>query len=126
MPKPNNTIESLLSKVTKQENGCWVWTGRVNHKGYGKISWNGKESRVHRVVYEHFRGSVPEGLQVCHHCDNPPCCNPEHLFAGTALDNEWDKIAKGRRKSPYSDGYRIAMLRRKRFPQPSDPSSASG
>jgi HNH endonuclease len=97
MPKPNNTIESLMKRVTIQPNGCWVWTGRVNHKGYGKTSWQGKDKRVHRIFYEHHHGPIPEGLQVCHRCDNPPCCNPDHLFAGTALDNEWDKIAKGRR-----------------------------
>lgn len=102
MPKPNNTIESLLSKTSKQKNGCWVWNGRVNHKGYGKASWNGKEARVHRVIYEHFHGAVPEGMQVCHHCDNPPCCNPEHLFVGTALDNEHDKLRKGRHRNMWT------------------------
>jgi hypothetical protein len=94
MPKPNNTIESLMKRVAMQSNGCWEWTGRVNHKGYGKVSWQGKDKRVHRVMFEHFHGPVPDGLQVCHHCDNPPCCNPDHLFAGTAMDNEWDKIEK--------------------------------
>lgn len=102
MPKPNNTIESLLSKTSTQANGCRVWTGRVNHKGYGQTSWNGKEAKVHRVIYEHFHGEIPTGNHVCHSCDNPPCCNPDHLFCGTAVENEHDKIAKRRHRNRWT------------------------
>jgi hypothetical protein len=94
-----NTIEALKKRVSIQPNGCWEWTGARNSKGYGKVSWQGKEMRVHRIFHEHFNGPLPEGMNACHHCDNPPCCNPEHLFAGTALDNEWNKIDKRNQKS---------------------------
>lgn len=102
MPKPNNTIETLLLKVDKRRNGCWIWSGRVNDKGYGQVSWQGKERKVHRVFFEHFNGPLPAGMQACHRCDVPRCCNPDHLFAGTALDNEHDKIDKGRHRNRWT------------------------
>ena len=77
-------------------NGCHIWTASVNHKGYGTVGFNGKTYRAHRVSYTIYKGQIPDGLQVCHRCDNPPCVNPAHLFLGTQSDNEKDKIAKGR------------------------------
>jgi HNH endonuclease len=57
---------------------------------------NGVMQYAHRLVWEYTYGPIPEGFQVLHHCDNPPCCNPEHLFLGTSLDNNRDRDAKGR------------------------------
>jgi hypothetical protein len=79
--------------------GCWLWQGRRNHQGYGlwREHASGKNWVVHRLIWELFNDQpVPDGLQVCHTCDNPPCCNPEHLWIGTATDNAQDKVAKGR------------------------------
>lgn len=65
--------------------------------GYGQISNpRGGTKRAHRIVYRELRGPIPKGLCVLHGCDNPPCCNPEHLFLGTRTDNMADKVAKGR------------------------------
>lgn len=77
---------------------CWPWM-RGTSNGYGKISSGGRghpSLRTHRVAYEFAHGLIPAGLCVCHRCDNPLCCNPAHLFAGTLKDNTQDMLAKGR------------------------------
>ncbi len=66
-------------------------------KGYGIFSYQHQTIRAHRFAYETFCDSIPAGLYVCHDCDNPLCCNPSHLFLGTATDNNRDRDAKGRR-----------------------------
>jgi hypothetical protein len=82
-------------------NECWLWKGRRNKKfkyGYIDLTEDGKSKQLlaHRIAYEINCGPIPEGLQVCHKCDNPPCVNHHHLFVGTALDNSRDCISKGR------------------------------
>lgn len=78
---------------------CWEWQGSRNARGYGQIRKDGRYIYAHRAAYELTHGSIPEGLCICHHCDNPPCCNPDHLFAGTMADNMHDRDAKGRNGS---------------------------
>jgi len=79
---------------------CWPWTGHRNSKGYGSTHiWSDGKWRTvgaHRVAYTLERGPIAAGLQVCHVCDNPPCCNPAHHFLGTVRDNSRDMAAKGR------------------------------
>ncbi|MBN2192871.1 MAG: HNH endonuclease [Polyangiaceae bacterium] len=79
---------------------CWPWLARVKQDGYGlvDVDVDGKRTTtvVNRVAWELTRGEIPEGLLVCHHCDNPRCCNPSHLFLGTNADNHWDMRRKGR------------------------------
>ena len=77
---------------------CWLWTGSRNDAGYGKIGNEGESAYAHRVSYELRYGPLSDGLFVLHKCDNPPCVNPNHLFAGTALDNHLDMVQKGRQK----------------------------
>ena len=92
-------IEIILQKVAKKENGCWEFTSRTDGKGYGSIFVGGRKGKnisVHRLMYEKFIGPIPEGKFVLHSCDNPPCCNPEHLFLGTHQDNMKDMRKKGR------------------------------
>lgn len=75
---------------------CHPWTA-ARDRGYGKFTIRGKgQFRAHRLAYELTIGPIPEGLNVLHHCDNPPCCNPAHLFLGTQQDNVNDMYAKGR------------------------------
>jgi hypothetical protein len=92
--------ERFLAKVS-QSSGCWMWTAGRFERGYGAFQWQkGKVVKAHRAAWTLFKGEIPEGLFVCHKCDEPLCVNPEHLFLGTARDNSQDMIAKGRGKYP--------------------------
>ena len=88
--------ERLKSKLVARPNGCLEWTG-AKANGYGRFMVNGKYVKTHRLAWELANErEVPPDMMVCHHCDNPPCCNPEHLFLGTNADNLGDMAAKGR------------------------------
>lgn len=92
-------IEKFWARVDKSggDNACWSWTGALYRNGYGSVYLRPKlYLRTRRVAYELTHGEIPDGLYICHRCDNPPCCNPAHLFAGTAKDNFEDMVKKGR------------------------------
>lgn len=86
--------ERFWSKVNKTES-CWIWIAGKSNK-YGNFNFNGKQYRVHRLMWESLYGPIPHGMVICHKCDNPPCCNPDHLFIGTQKDNIQDAARKGR------------------------------
>ena len=91
----------LKNKIVIDKNtNCWNWVGAKFKDGYGLFTLDGRHVGVHRVMFSIFNNYIPEKLCVCHKCDNPLCCNPEHLFLGTLNDNVQDCINKGRRNIP--------------------------
>lgn len=84
--------------IPEPNSGCLLWEGAVTRDGYGLVRRNNTNHRVHRLAWEEAKGPIPEGLNVCHTCDVPACCNPDHLFLGTQLDNVADMRTKGRFK----------------------------
>lgn len=83
--------------------GCWPWTRalRDGDHGYGTFQFNGRKVATHRFAWEVTYGPIPDGFEICHHCDNPPCNRPDHFFLGTHLDNHKDKLKKQRH--PYGE-----------------------
>lgn len=91
--------ERFWAKVVRSD-GCWEWSGaRGRPSAYGLVQMNRKLKKAHRVAYELAVGPIPPGFFVCHRCDNPPCCRPDHLFVGDASANQRDSFAKGRSKA---------------------------
>lgn len=88
-------IDRLKARL-RWDGDCLVWTGKALSSGHGTISMNGKRIGIHRLMYQHTFGEIPEGLLVRHKCDNPPCVNPSHLELGTHWDNCNDKMKRGR------------------------------
>lgn len=112
-----NDVARFWGKVSKEKsttfyNGerCWEWTASKTTEGYGGIKIEGASLRASRVAWMLTYGEIPKGLLVCHKCDNPPCCNPSHLFLGTNQDNATDKIRKGRQ-------FVLPIMRRENHPE---------
>lgn len=97
-----------VKKGHKRE--CWPWIGAQVSAGYGAIIVNGKQESAHRIAWMIENGTIPDGLFVLHHCDNPCCCNPSHLFLGTNRDNIQDCVRKCRNNAPYGSAQHLAKL----------------
>ena len=108
MPYPKTPPEIRFWRFVDKDDGCWEWQGRTAGR-YGQFSLT-KSKRVpaHRFSYELHFGEIPNGIVICHHCDNPTCVRPDHLFAGSLSDNMQDMIAKhGHPKQRTSYRYKL-------------------
>lgn len=93
----SKTPEDFWASVEKLDsNSCWLWLAGRDIDGYGTLRYQTVDWRSHRLAWFLTNGPIPDGLHVLHSCDNPPCCNPAHLFLGTNADNMKDKARKGR------------------------------
>lgn len=86
----------MLSKAKPQPNGCLIWPGVPTPSGYGQTYYRKRSRPAHRVIFELAYGEIPEGMQVLHACDNPPCVNPKHLSLGTPRKNSIEAVERGR------------------------------
>jgi len=99
------TFWSYSTKDYASDNECWNWLKCKDQKGYGFFRINKKMVRAHRLSYMIYNkiDEIPEGMLICHKCDNPPCINPKHLFIGTPHDNSQDCLIKNRNKCFYGN-----------------------
>lgn len=98
--------ERFWTRVNKTDT-CWLWTGCKDRNGYGLIGKGGRNGGcffAHRLSWELHNGPIPDNLYVCHHCDIPLCCRPDHLFLGSQLDNIRDCSRKGRMHTGEANG----------------------
>lgn len=115
-PHPQSYIEKmqsrLLSKVEYDLNGgCWLFSGCLNHSGYGSIGdGNGEVVGAHRLSWDIFIDRIPYGMQVLHRCDVRACVNPSHLWLGKTIDNVRDRDAKGRGNQPKGEKHPFHIL----------------
>lgn len=108
---------SLRDRIEKRiarpaDGGCWNWAGALGKTGYGMINVAGKTKAVHRVMYELASGEIPEGLEIRHKCDNPRCCNPQHLEVGTHSQNMGDMRDRGRKYAQALSAGEVIEIRR--------------
>jgi hypothetical protein len=116
--KPPNTADKFWARAGDRDprTGCRNWLGHKNPKGYGEVSWKGKQLRAHRIAWMlSTNRPIPPGMVVMHACDNPSCVEPTHLMMGTTRSNNYDMLRKGRHVSGYG------VYQRKRKAQQSKP-----
>jgi len=90
-------LRKCFNNKYTEKNGCWEWNKFIHKHGYGVTGYRNRSMLAHRLSWLLFKEPIPDGIDVCHHCDNPKCVNPDHLFLGTAQDNVRDCFNKKRK-----------------------------
>jgi len=97
MPLAKQTVETFWDKVDKKSpKECWIWVGKISNRGYGRVRWDGIYWAAHRLAYKLTFGDFDKEKFICHQCDTPLCCNPQHLFLGDRSLNTLDMYRKKR------------------------------
>ena len=97
-------VERMTQKIQVTEQGCYEFMGARNDRGYGQVWAHGRLVYTHRFARELCNGPIPDGGCILQRCDNPPCCNPDHLFLGSLQDNAKDMMQKGRGRGQFKVG----------------------
>ncbi len=109
-----STLADFALRIVPAANGCMEWGKGRDKNGYGNLRFEGRSRWAHRVAWMLTNGPIPPGLCVLHRCDNPPCCNVDHLFLGTPTENMADRDAKGRQAKGERNGLRADPSRARR------------
>lgn len=108
-------MKESFERFINRDQECWLWTGsgKGNNRtlNYGSFYFRGKDLIAHRASYVIYKGEIPDDMLVLHSCDIPRCVNPDHLWVGTYLDNERDKVAKGRHKGEKLNQEKVKELK---------------
>lgn len=109
-PASKSPLLRFHNSYNVDSNECWIWKHAIDHKGYGVFRVGKKNLRAHRFAYAALISEIPDGWNVCHHCDVRSCVNPGHLWVGTHMENVSDMMRKGR--SPNGENHGRARLSR--------------
>jgi hypothetical protein len=110
MARPRIPLTDRFWPYVQKTHDCWLWTGFTHRQGYGRIWVRTRLELTHRVAWRLTYGPIPPGMCICHHCDNPRCVRPSHLFLGPQRDNVHDMEAKGRGKKCKGSQHHMTKL----------------
>lgn len=94
--KPQYDLETTFRNSFTKTERCWLWNGKTDQFGYGMLYYQNGDYAAHRLSYQFYKGEIPSDMVVRHTCDNPPCCNPDHLVLGTQVENVRDRVTRRR------------------------------